>query len=194
MIINHLKLKNFRGISQMDLELDQRLTVLVGVNGSGKSSILDALAILLSWVVARVRHGGSSGRQITELDIHNREKYTRIRAETDMPLHWQLAKNKKGYKSSESLSELRSISEYAKEIQQKIEEESNIPLFVYYPVNRAVLDIPLRIRKSHKFDLIEAWEESLTSGVNFRSFFEWFRNREDLENEHRNYRDMLFKP
>ena len=59
----------------------------------------------------------------------------------------------------------------------------NLPLFAYYPVNRAVLDIPLRIRSKHTFDLFSAYDESLNSGSNFRTFFEWFREREDLENE-----------
>jgi predicted ATP-binding protein involved in virulence len=67
--------------------------------------------------------------------------------------------------------------------------EVNLPVFVYYPVNRAVLDIPLRIREKHRFDLLSAYDESLTSGANFRTFFEWFREREDLENE--NLRHML---
>jgi len=48
MKIERLVLKNFRGIRAMDLELNERLTVLVGVNGSGKSSILQALALPLS--------------------------------------------------------------------------------------------------------------------------------------------------
>ena len=31
--------------------------------------------------------------------------------------------------------------------------------------------------------MLNAFDEALTSGANFRSFFEWYRNREDLENE-----------
>lgn len=50
-------------------------------------------------------------------------------------------------------------------------------------MNRAVFDIPLRIREKHRFDLLSAYDESLTGGANFRTFFEWFREREDLENE-----------
>lgn len=69
-----------------------------------------------------------------------------------------------------------------------------MPLLAYYPVNRAVLDIPLRIRSKHRFDVISAYDESLTSGASFRTFFEWFREREDLENENRKYQDQLIKP
>ena len=75
-----------------------------------------------------------------------------------------------------------------------MEEKADLPLFVYYPVNRAVLDIPLRIRERHSFSLLAAYDDSLTSGANFRTFFEWFREREDLENENRKYLDMKRKP
>ncbi len=80
------------------------------------------------------------------------------------------------------------MNEFTKQIQAKIAEEQenvDIPLFLYYPVNRAVLDIPLKIRKKHFFNLLNIYDESLTSGANFRTFFEWFREREDLENESR---------
>lgn len=72
--------------------------------------------------------------------------------------------------------------------------KASIPVCVYYPVNRAVLDIPQRIRKKHNFSQLSAYEGALESGGrDFRLFFEWFRQREDLENEKRlikrSYRD-----
>ena len=81
---------------------------------------------------------------------------------------------------------MRFVNEFAKKVQGELQEKQmrcSIPLFVYYPVNRVVLDIPLRIKMKHSFELLEAYDESLTSAANFRSFFEWYRNREDLENE-----------
>ncbi len=189
MKIERLILENFRVIGKtLELPLEPDLTVLAGVNGSGKSTILDALAILLSWVVARVRRAGTSGKPIDELWINNSAGYARIRAEILQPsiLHWQLVRTKKGHVQPSCTTELEALSKYAKSIQQQIsetQEKCDIPLFAYYPVNRAVLDIPLRIRQSHDFNLLEAWDMSLISAANFRGIFEWFRNREDLENE-----------
>jgi hypothetical protein len=58
---------------------------------------------------------------------------------------------------------------------------------VYYPTNRVVLDVPLRIKQKHLFEPLNAYDSALTKGnIDFRRFFEWFRNREDLENQ--NYR------
>ena len=191
MKLEKLVLENFRSIGKtLELPLESDLTVLAGANGSGKSTILDALAILLSWVVARVRRAGGSGTPISELSINNTAGYARVRAVSTFPqdLHWQLVKTKKGHIKPYCATELDTVSKYVNSIQLRISESQqkcDIPLFAYYPVNRAVLDIPLRIRQSHDFNLLEAWEESLIGAANFRHFFEWFRNREDLENEER---------
>jgi predicted ATP-binding protein involved in virulence len=45
MRIDRLRLLNFRGFSDATLELDPRLTVVAGVNGSGKSSLIEGLAV-----------------------------------------------------------------------------------------------------------------------------------------------------
>lgn len=198
MKLKQLTLENFRGFKRLELNLDRQLTVLVGANGAGKSSVLDALAILLSWAVARVRHAGSSGRTVSELDIHNQARYALIKIadENDQPLSWQLVKRKKGHTHS-NLTSLDKLSEYAKTIQQQIsdtQEQCGIPLFAYYPVNRAVLDIPLRIQTAHTFELLDAWDEALIGASNFRNFFEWFRNREDLEREESDIAQSLGQP
>ena len=43
MILEHLSLANYRGFTQLELPLCKDITVIAGVNGSGKSSILKAL-------------------------------------------------------------------------------------------------------------------------------------------------------
>ena len=195
MKIAKLNLKNFRDAQALSLELNPNLNVFVGVNGSGKSTVLDAIAIMLSWPASRIIRPGASGRPITENDITNSKSSSSIQLSCEIDsntIEWKLSKNRKGHAPSEDKSNLLDLKDYVTAIQNQISETSekvNIPLFVYYPVNRAVLDkhgvpdIPLRIRGQHNFDLLTAYDNALTSGANFRTFFEWFRAREDLENE-----------
>ena len=63
------------------------------------------------------------------------------------------------------------------------EKQDNIPLFVNYGTNRLVLDIPVRIRTKHEFDIYSAFDKAIENQIDFRTFFEWFRNQEDYENE-----------
>lgn len=63
------------------------------------------------------------------------------------------------------------------------EEQKDIPIFANYGTNRLVLDIPLRIRTHHTFDIYSAFEKAIENKIDFRTFFEWYRDQEDFENE-----------
>lgn len=52
MRIDRLELRNFKKFSAFDLELHPQFTLLIGDNGAGKTSVLDALAVALGvWLV-----------------------------------------------------------------------------------------------------------------------------------------------
>lgn len=188
MEVRKLHLRNFRGVAVLDLDLNPQLNVFVGVNGAGKSSILDALSVLLSWFTSRVSNPRGSGKPIAEIDIRNGASHAELALGCNHDgqfVRWAVTKSRKG-RVSEGRSEFGMLSELTRGIQQAITDTEgavNVPLLVYYPVHRAVIDIPLRIRQKHSFDLLSAYDEALTSASNFRHFFEWFREREDLENE-----------
>ncbi len=200
MKISNLNLENYRGAQSLPLLLNQKLNVFYGVNGSGKSTVLDSIATMLSWAVSRIRHAGASGRHINEVDIKNRESVAKINLtieDDDKSFSWQLVKNRKGVKATNGKSYLKELNWFALSLQATsgaLANQISLPLFAYYPVNRAVLDIPIRIKAKHDFTPFAAYEDALTGGANFRTFFEWFREREDLENENRKYVDAPNKP
>ena len=49
MVIKQIHLKNFRLFDDITVDFDERLNVFLGVNGAGKSALLDAVAIMLSY-------------------------------------------------------------------------------------------------------------------------------------------------
>jgi len=196
-----LRLIHFRSARQFELALDPKLNVFAGVNGAGKTTVLDALATMLSWAGARLRYATSKGRSIRDIDVHNEKDFALIElccltAAADQPeISWRLVHACKGRNPDadtkdplNGLTSLTQLNHWAQEMRDQIgktDEQCSIPLCVYYPVNRSVLTIPLRIREKHQFDLLEAYDSAFTSGADFKAFFEWFRNREDLENEGR---------
>lgn len=204
MRLDKITLRNFRSADNLEIKFHASLNVFYGVNGAGKTTILDACAVMLSWVSNRIKRSGASGRPFSEDDIKNGQSSLLISlslVDRKKDHSWEIVKNRKGHNGNLGRSNFQQIAELTSELRDAISlitENTNIPLFAYYPINRNVLDIPLRIRNKHKFELLEAYDEALTSGVNFRSFFEWFRQREDLENEKRidepSYRDTQLQP
>ncbi|MEG4856223.1 AAA family ATPase [Microcoleus sp. K1-B6] len=190
MKVKRLKMNSFRGISDLALEFDtDEPTVFIGINGVGKSSILECLAILLSWLTKRIQTPNSNGRSFNEDDIKKgcKETHNEITISiNDWPeVVWSLTKVSKG-RSKDTSSNLGDLKKIVDRIHSQLDANSYaaLPLAVYYPTNRAVLDIPLKIRTKHSFEQITVYDEVLTGGqIDFRRFFEWFRDREDLENE-----------
>lgn len=193
MEIKQLKLENIGRFRSLTLDLApttafrSNVTVLIGNNGAGKTSILKSLATSLSWFVARLRSDKGSGNPIPE-DVISNEATT---AAIDILLHnqetayrWKLAKTRTGRKGTQQ-SQLSEASKLADEYRAQLSEHetTSLPLIAFYPVERVVLDIPLKIKERHSFLQLDGYDNSLNQGVDFRRFFEWFREREDSENE-----------
>ena len=167
--------------------VNSKVTVLIGNNGAGKTSILKSLATSLSWFVARLRSDKGNGSPIPEEVILNGANT----AVVSLQLHdqqreyrWSLTRTRAGRKSNEQ-SILVDASKLADEYRARLTEQENVsvPLIAFYPVERVVLDIPLKIKEKHSFRQLDGYDNSLNQGVDFRRFFEWFREREDSENE-----------
>lgn len=72
MKIKSMDIKNYRNFSELHVDLDPRLTVFVGINGSGKTTILDALAILLKMIAAsHLRFPSESVISLKDVRIEN---------------------------------------------------------------------------------------------------------------------------
>ena len=235
MKVKRLKMQSLRGIGDLTLEFNEMSpTVLIGINGVGKSSILDCLAILLSHFIGRITSNediftsanqsinilgsqvniqghiygnvnlysdnssqsrlfgeqNSKIRDFSEQDITNGcdETYSEIQVLVDsLSVNWFLKNDFKGNS--------KNLNNYQNELKTVVEEihhqwqknpETNLPLAVYYRVNRAVIDISLDISKDYSFEQTDAYEQALNGiQISFSTFFQWFRTLEDLENEKR---------
>jgi predicted ATP-binding protein involved in virulence len=162
------------------------VTVLIGNNGAGKTSILKALATSLSWFVSRVRSEKSTGNPILEHQILNgtNSASLTITVRDQDEYGWAIAKSRSGRKGDHvsSLHEVTLLSEnYRNRLTEN--ESTSLPVIAFYPVERSILDISLKRRQKHSSQQLDGYDNSLNQGVDFRRFFEWFREREDIENE-----------
>ncbi|CAN93400.1 hypothetical protein sce3241 [Sorangium cellulosum So ce56] len=187
MKITRLSLRDFRGFRSLDLDFSPDVTALVGVNGAGKTSILDALALLLSCLVESIRseEPETIAPSASDVRIGASTAQLSLTAEISVqPTQWSIAKTLPGHPPG-APSALDALHEPVAAAQTTIALGSPfLPLVVYFPTNRSALDIPERIRTPHAFDALSAYDGALEGGAsNFRGFFEWFRQEEDILNE-----------
>ncbi|NES75085.1 MULTISPECIES: AAA family ATPase [Okeania] len=201
MKIKRLEINCFRGIKNLTIDfVTTEPTVFIGINGVGKSSILDCIAILFSWLLSRIQYepkrtiqdlalddfiDKSKGRRFSEEDIKNGYETTDceiIFSIDGLENQIGLAQNNGGgwgisIKSPSIVDDIRT--------KLKNNSQLDIPLIVYYPVNRSVLSVPLEIEvEDYSFKQVDGYEQALDGiQINFDSFFKWFRVIEETENE-----------
>lgn len=187
--LDRLEANNFKIFTNLDLQLDGKSTIVFGVNGTGKSSVLEIINYLFRVWVNRLNSAqGKAFEKITS------EQFSVGSGELTLKGEVRLEKRKilltRTYKETrpgqkQMLSYDKGV--YADFVDNFVElylsQENNMPIFVNYGTNRAVLDIPLRIRNKHEFSQVSAFERAVENELDFRTFFEWYRNQEDIENQ-----------
>ena len=180
---------NFKGFSELDIELQGKSTVFFGVNGVGKTSILALINYLFRpWCNRLNPSQGMAFSSLNDEQVHigQTELQMAIKvtdSQKDYALNRKHRKSIPGRRGSSTIF----LNEYLKltnDIRSKVEKNDNLPIFVSYGTNRSVLQIPLRIRQKHEFTHFTALERAVDNSIDFKIFFEWFRNQEDIENEY----------
>jgi len=200
--IQKLQVENFRCKSQASLSLGSRLTILIGENGSGKTTFLDALAIALGAVISYLP--GAEGRGFKQRGEIRQASgkslpYARILVETEEGISWDCIKRGRDKKVKVSEVGKKKLREYLDSniLDPLINDDGfTLPIFAYYGVSRALLDIPERRRgfDSGSDRIGDALDQALNSGSNFRAAFIWYYLKEYEELRARNFlRDFEFQ-
>src|SRR5206468_11313034 len=71
MKLRQLNLANFRGFEQIDVGFEPDVTVIAGINGVGKSGVLQAVAVLLSRALPEFTPSVTTPISLTDDDIQH---------------------------------------------------------------------------------------------------------------------------
>ncbi|MBP0019271.1 MAG: AAA family ATPase [Cyanobacteria bacterium SBLK] len=214
MKVKQLKMKNFRGFDDITIDFEpNEPTIFVGINGSGKSSILDGLVFLLFVLVLNkniiylqentkpisiVRLNRNKEREKSHVsniknEIQNGKENVEIEIEVNMyseSLKWGLmAKHHEDSKVTWDFSQKESITILKEKINNQVKEnkKNNIPLAIYYPIHRTFSESYLDEGKSDYkslFNQFSAYKHMLDNNKNnFISFFNDYKSLEELEYE-----------
>ncbi|WP_418963041.1 AAA family ATPase, partial [Butyribacter intestini] len=188
MRLKQIELTNFRAIDDAIIEFDGKSTVIFGINGTGKSSILRSVNLLFANIINQVvnRKELKQNYAIQLEDIMYGKSGTSIHATIEFEgTEFEYSRNmmRNTGRKTHNKKALNEIVDIFHEKYISDEEQNDIPIFANYGTNRLVLDIPLRIRTHHTFDIYSAFEKAIENKIDFGTFFEWYRNQEDYENE-----------
>ncbi len=185
MKIKKIRIQNFRSIEDITIDLSKNLNVFVGINGSGKTSVLDALSVSLSWLVNRIQRQNASGSRVHDNDIRYDAPFSSIELlveEEKNEYAWKIIKAAKGTIVLEK-SELSQLSELAAQFQENLSEKEELPVIAYYPVSRVVDRTTPTISSRENLFILDVYDNALSGKRNYHSFFEWFRIQDDILNE-----------
>jgi len=211
MKISHITIENFRAIKKLDLPLDPQLTVLVGNNAAGKTTILDAIAVGLGAIlthlpsVSGLKFCDNDIRQesVTELkdgQVPQQAPYTRVTLESVEDIIWDMTKKRDLTKRTQQAippdKKLDQLHDFLENIINDIQDgkPTHLSVIAYYGTDRAVLSSSLQRDFNKNFNRFKALEDALVATQRFQTMLEWFAFQEDIERrEQTKQRDFEYR-
>ena len=189
MKVNQITIEGFRGFEEkVTIDLHPQVNVFVGVNGSGKTTVLDIMAKLLDVFIKNLFSENLDARQnlINNTDINYKLEETTNSITIDSAYTWEVSKEKnKDIEFKKTQNSSIKISRYS------------LPIIAYYSTNRLFIDQHQQIytSKPNMSPVFPIYEYSLDGKINnFQDFETWYIDKENKENRTRlredvNYRD-----
>jgi predicted ATP-binding protein involved in virulence len=198
MHIEELHLQNFRGFQELQLKLPPDLAVFIGSNGSGKSSILDSIAIILSQFVAELPLMGYDPINLNDDDININSNevliFNRVNLDFQNKAWWEISYNRDSLIVNRGKINDNYIEEMYNSLNSKHSINNNfvVPIIVFYQTKRIFIKSLIiqeiseeeRVNTDYKNLLINAYKTALSTNINdFQDFSYWFKEEEEYENE-----------
>lgn len=200
MRLEQLTIKNLRLFGDneqtINFSADKNITIFLGDNGAGKTSILHGCTVVLSNFFTAFPD--VSYKTFTDTDvraINNSRRADYLQVGMDIIINdnniIQVDQYKKGNSNDTPKSDLSQLKEYANFLKEKIDTNEcvAIPILAYYGTERGQINPPERRRDFNKiFPRWDAYKDALEPATNFKRFFTWFERNEDEERREREAR------
>lgn len=165
------------------------MTIILGDNGCGKTTILDSIATMVSPFLSHFPF--APAKNFTVFDVHLDEvgrmaPYIAVEAHfrANQGVRFVETRFRKGLQNAPA-SYLKEIKDYAQFLKEQIvgnDPETALPVFAYYGTGRGQISAPERKRNFQKeFQRWDCYRSALNPSTDFKSFFAWFDLMEDEE-------------
>ncbi len=189
MQIDRIRLKDFRQFDDREFLFNPRFNVLIGENGSGKTTILEALAVGINSYISVIE--GRNVRPIRKEDIryvsfkHSIEKKleTAISFQGHLDrssISWSIGKPYKnwGFMRMNDTEIKQLAKHYMEDLAENGGENIILPLFNYLGSGRLWTESTEKVKAFPKGSRLEGYRNCLSSKGSFKKFVEWFRTME----------------
>ena len=209
MKLESLSLAHCGGFEQLDLAFEPNLTLIAGVNGVGKSTILHALAVLLSRAIPEFTPSRATPLYFTDDDIFGDKAslevsariqvdgqtinagVQRLRAAEEKGDRFMLLRQTEATATTTDFAQALSARTLTGELEVGIKETrsalanlkgaAHLPLAVYFSPKRQLPGQPRSLPEVKPFDPLIAYARALNDReVDLREFMHWFRTQEKL--------------
>jgi energy-coupling factor transporter ATP-binding protein EcfA2 len=209
MKLESLTLANCGGFEQLDIGFEPDVTLVAGVNGVGKSTVLHALTVLLSRALPEFTPSRSAPLYFTDDDIHGDKSslevsvriqidgqtinagVQRLRAAEEKGDRFMFLRQVESTTSTADFSQALSARTLTGELEAGMQETraalgilksaARPPLAIYFSPKRQLPGQPRSLPEARPFDPSIAYGRSLHDReVELREFMHWFRTQEKL--------------
>lgn len=146
MRVRELTVTNFRGFSgERRFSLSERFTVIAGINGRGKSSLLDGLAFLLARLLRALALSAANGRAVSAKDVHARQGQAKLAMQAScagIPVSYDVTfePDSRRVRARRLATAVR--DQIRKNYGDPTREDDQVPVAVYFTTDRAGYRLP----------------------------------------------------
>ncbi|SFW20206.1 Predicted ATP-binding protein involved in virulence [Pseudomonas sp. NFACC09-4] len=198
MILRELEVSNYRPFRSERFAFSERVTVIAGVNGRGKSAILDGLSLLLSRLLPQVTPARGGYKYLKPQDVHQGEQALKISLSAsfeDIPINFTI-----DYAPAEGMKPGKLLPQIRQEIRRIYGDPQRVgdaaPIAVYYTTDRAAYRLPKRLLTGLPQGQSAAYHGALFNRqIDFRDFMGRYRGWADSiargeDRDHKNQRTL----
>ena len=179
MKIKTLKIQNFRGIIDEEIDLDPTFTVFAGRNGGGKSTALEAIAIMLSRISGRMPNSAQGCEELLSRDITYGRKFAKLglvigdsdKPDVELMLEYDINGTVKENSEVAELCAKEVSGVFAKADSPEVE----LPVFAFYRSDRNTSGFRAP-RPAEALGRMSVFKNTFNAGTNFDDFSEWLAN------------------
>lgn len=181
MQVKKLTLTHVRAFEQAEFHFQPGMNLLVGINGAGKSTVLDALRIMLSQALPEFTAASRRGHiPFSETDI------TVGRGALTAQLYFEAAGIEFEHlihlpREEYDLYERHALSPSGKELPKKLQKHAEQPLAIYFSPHRSLLSTKTSSVGGQAAAFVNALADD--RGLRLREFAEWWLVQETLASE-----------